>query len=504
LLCENLTRILAAAVFLIAVCWSVGIASGTLAIRAETPFAFVLAALSLLLLSTGTERDKVHIGIARILAVAVAAFGIWQIEIKLQAGLNFMFLGAALSCLSARNGKIRALTPLAALFTLASATVGILSLTYGVSALAPFSRVSLLDMVLFHFMAVALFLAHRSSGPPAVFFEPAPGGTLARLLLLPVVIVVPYTGLLTGLGAHHEKDLTILLLLMNFGFPVVLWVTACALQRLEASRLRAYDELYAAHQSLNKELGEVILAQADLRQALTARSEFLAKVSHELRTPLAAIMGVLELVHGQSGNDLLKTAQDAAKDLLRLIGDILDFASIENRHIKLMYSDVDVRSLIASVVQTLKTQAGRKDVKLYSAVSDEVPYWICADTVRLRQVLFNLVDNALKFTESGQVSVEVDLEVTEPGKLLKFAVKDTGPGIPEQQQTVIFRPFAQADNSMTRKFGGIGLGLSICKELVELMGGDIGVEAREGTGSTFWFHIPLEPSARPAAQIETG
>lgn len=452
---------------------------------------FGLAAVSLLLLSYRKPVGQFRIRAALLLAFAVAAGGLMEISGNPQTGASVMLIGSGLFCLTRPDASFREMAPVAALIVLAATIASILFHSYGVSALAAFGNVPFMDIVLLFFTAVALFFAYTGSGVAAIFQEPGTGGVVARCLLLPFVLVAPYLGLLTGLGSQHEEDLTILLLLANFAFPPLLWITACRLQDLERAKTRAYDELYSAHQQLNKEIAELISTQDQLQKALKARSEFMAKVSHELRTPVAAILGSLELAQLEPGNELLNTAAQAATDLLRLINDILDFAYLESKQVRLEYHGVSVRSLVRSVLQSLQSRADAKGLKLSASVAPDIPESIHGDSGRLKQVLLNLVDNAIKFTAAGHVNVEVTTTGNSE-QLLRFAVTDTGSGIAPEQQVKIFEPFIQADNSSCRRFGGIGLGLSICKDLVELMQGRIGCQSEPGAGTTFWFEIPVE------------
>ncbi|ADE14558.1 diguanylate cyclase [Nitrosococcus halophilus Nc 4] len=227
------------------------------------------------------------------------------------------------------------------------------------------------------------------------------------------------------------------------------------------------------------------------------KGEFAANVSHELRTPLNGVLGMLELLRNMGltpkQREYVQVACNSGETLLELIGNILDFSRIESGRFKLDPADFYLQEILDDAIGLLAGQAQRKDLDLGYVVAKNVPPSLRGDATRIRQILINLMGNAVKFTEQGEVSVEVQLlEKTAKKLVLLFEVKDTGIGIPIEFQKHIFEAFSQADSSTTRKYGGTGLGLAICRQLVDLMGGDIGVESKFGGGSRFWFTVPLE------------
>ncbi len=237
---------------------------------------------------------------------------------------------------------------------------------------------------------------------------------------------------------------------------------------------------------------ELKSAREEAEAATRAKSEFLANMSHEIRTPMNGIIGMLELVQSTDlaprQQEYIHLARQSARGMLRLINDILDFSRIEARRLRLRRVEFDLEALIDETLQTIRPRAKESELRVRYVIAEDCPQWVTGDPGRLRQILLNLVGNAVKFTDEGSVVVEVRvIESDAEENILHFSISDTGPGIEPKKQEMIFGAFNQADATATREYGGTGLGLTIASQLVELMDGEIWLESEVGRGSTFHF-----------------
>jgi len=306
-----------------------------------------------------------------------------------------------------------------------------------------------------------------------------------------LVVVLEHLGLIPNYevieGYHRpwEDQVAILMVVVGLLF-VVAFITSYSSGLLKKSKQRLQQQNAALTKA--KEA-------ADL--ASQAKNEFMARMSHEIRTPMNGVLGMAEILLGTGLTDKQRRAAESIHKsgdaLLAIIDDILDFSKIEARKMELEAEPFQLHRTVEEVTGLLAGRAQEKGVELICQIESSVPDSVRGDRTRLRQALTNLVGNAIKFTERGEVVVRVSMvEEAEERTLLRFEVRDTGIGIPQEVQQSIFDAFSQADGSTSREFGGTGLGLTISKQLVELMGGEIGVESEPGKGSLFWVLLSLE------------
>ncbi len=330
------------------------------------------------------------------------------------------------------------------------------------------------------------------------------------LVLLPLMVRLFYVG----------GDIYYALSAMTGFFLGVMIMAAYRMNRLSYAELRLsyqnevlISELTAAGQNLetlNRDLKEEIWhskqIEIELQQAKEnaekmsqAKGEFLANMSHEIRTPMNGVIGTLQLLEASELTsaqlEYVQTANKSAEALLSILNDILDLSKIEAGKLSFEIIPFDLGEIIHDLVVLYSLKAEQQGVTLSCHIDEKLPVTLRGDPTRLRQILLNLISNALKFTQQGTVDIVVTtLSAGEGCMDIKIAVTDTGIGIPEHAQSSLFKAFTQADGSTTRKYGGTGLGLAIVSQLVDMMGGELGMKSTEGKGSTFWFVVPFEVS----------
>jgi two-component system, sensor histidine kinase and response regulator len=406
--------------------------------------------------------------------------------------LNFVIMAAALLMLKVKYKTVLVTRVLAGIAWFI-ALIPMLGYLVGMTALTEVGISNKVNMavhtsLVFLILSQAIFLFYPRYGIVKVIISDTAGGILARRLLPAILFVVPLVRWLIKQGEDAR--------IYDRFFAVALFVTLIILI-FGTFVLQIAKRLYKTDREYKLIQKRITEAKEEALSASRMKSEFLANISHEIRTPLNAILGLTEITLEGELNDVqrrnLEIVQSSGTSLMKIIDDILDFSLIEAGKIDLHSSQFELKQLLASVLLEFAEQANAKNLELSYSLDSWLPNCLKGDSAQLKQILINLVGNAIKFTEQGRVQIKAQVHSrTQDQITVHFQVSDTGIGLTKEKQNLVLEPFVQADGSASRKYGGTGIGLSITVQLVELLKGKLWIDSTEGQGSTFHFTAKLQ------------